>query len=223
MANPFWRILPSRLVVDEVIVSGKTVSSGTTLPVSNSVGFMYSKWTPVLYPPSTSAYVTAVQLASSSVTTTLAGFSSSAAPANFGQPDFARAVRVCPSTSANVTGNVLVVGTNQFGATVTDTIAMTGVQVDGNVAFKSITSVVLPATSSALTPFTIGLSNTFGLTRKFASVSACIRGSVNGTAETTAPILNTTYYTAKFNTSASSSAGNLLDIAYFHTDATDLT
>ncbi len=232
----FDRLFPARKVVDEIITSGVTQPTGVSGWTGQGAVARYNVWTGPFLPPSSSARVLAATNASSSaVTVVTAGLSN---------PDFPRAVRVCASTSAFVSANssvaVLVTGTNQFGETVTDTISMGNGPgpVDGTVAFKTITSVTLPACSSASTPFTIGLSNIFGLDRKTASVAACIRGAVNGTVEATAPVIGVasssgvvspassgglgSRATAKFSTSATSSAGATLEILFVPQDTTHI-
>lgn len=229
--NPLF---PRRIVVDEVITTGTAQLTGTTGWTAQGATARYNSWaTP--RPPSSSAFVMAAQQASTSASTTITTFSS-AGGAALNSPDYPRAVRVCPSTSAlnaaNSSVSVIVNGTNQFGTTVSDTISMGNGPgpVDGTVAFKTITSIVLPACSSPLTPFTIGLSNIFGLDRTPVSPAAAITASVNGTAETTRPIIGAastsgtvspaagpalaSRTTAKFSTAATSSAGALVDILF---------
>lgn len=234
--------LPRRLLVDEIITTGTAQKTGVTGWTGQGAVPRYNSWANPL-PPSSSVAI-CFFMASSSVPTTVTVFSSSAgAPQTLGQPDYPRAVRVIPSTSAfnaaaSSSSFVVINGTNQFGATVSDSISMgNGVgPIDGIVAFKTITSVVLPATSSGQTPFTIGLSNTFGLDRIAASVAAGIHSAVNGTIETTWPIIGAASTsgnsfpafalpvpsrgTAKFATAATSSAGALVEIFFVPQDTT---
>jgi len=61
-----------------------------------------------------------------------------------GQPDVPRCVTV-KGNDGNVTGNVVVAGTNIDGAAITETIALSGATVvSGNKAFKTVTSITLP-------------------------------------------------------------------------------
>lgn len=212
--------LPKRVFFDEVIGTGQSQASGITGYTTKSYGSArYNSWLATL-PPSTSAYALAATVSSSNGTTTIT--------TGLANPDFPRAVKVCASTSQLASGNVVVSGTNQWGASVSDTIALgaagaTGV--DGAVAFKTITSVVLPAatsrnagTSGAAPSVTLGLSNIFGLDRQIDSVAACIRGAKNGTAETTAPIMNTTNHTVSFTNSATSSATAKMEVIFLPQD-----
>lgn len=234
--------LPRRLLVDEIITTGTGQLTGTTGWTAQGGSVRYNSWATPL-PPSSSARILFFN-ASTSAATTVTAFSSSAAAPTIGQPDYPRAVRVCPSTSAfnaaNSSAAVTVNGTNQFGATVADVISLGNGPgpIDGVVAFKTITSVVLPACSSPTTPFTLGLSNIFGLDRTPGSVAAAIRGSVNGTAEATAPVIGiasssgnvspavgiavASRATAKFSTAATSSAGALVDIFFVPQDTTHI-
>lgn len=223
MSNGFDRLLPGRKFVNEIISDGVAQRTGVTGWTARFGVARYNSWaTPC--PPSTSARVLAASAANSSATRTIT--------TGLTNPDYPRAVRVAPSTSTLATGNVVVNGTDQFGATVSDTIALagTGATVDGVVTFKTITSVVLPAISSAGTNVTIGLTNIFGLDRQPSSVASVIRGAVNGTPEATAPLLGVpsssnasalaspTRASAKFNTAATSSAGALVEIFYIPQD-----
>lgn len=228
----FNPLFPRRIVVDEIITTGNTQATGVTgWTVQGASCLRYNSWATPL-PPSSSARVLAVTNASTSASTTLTTFTA--------QPDYPRAVRVCPSTSAFVSAgssvSVAVTGTNQFGTSVTDTISVGNGPgpIDGIIAFKTITSIVLPACSSPLTPFTIGLSNIFGLDRTPLSTAAVIRGSVNGAPEGTAAIIGVastsgtvspatalavpSRATAKISTSATTSAGALVELMFVAQD-----
>lgn len=231
----YVRTQPPRIVVDEIITSGTALRTGTTGWTAQSGSIRYNSWaTP--RPPSSSAFVLASTLSSSNSTTTVT--------TGITAPDYPRAVRVCASTSALATGAVLVNGTDQFGATVQDSINMGGVGgaagVDGILAFKTITSIVLPAGSSGsgtyvMPSYTVGLSNVFGLDRLAGSVGAVVRGVVNGTVEATAPLIgipassysggggglaSAARATAKISSAATSSAGALVEIFYVPQDMT---
>lgn len=81
-----------------------------------------------------------------------------------GQPDVARNVTV-KGNDANVTGDVIIEGTNIAGAAITETIALAGVAVvAGNKAFKTVTRVTLPDWAVANTErVRIGLGAKLGL------------------------------------------------------------
>ena len=241
----FDRLLPARKFVNEIISDGvaqKTGFVGWTAQFAG--GVRYNSWaTPLATSSSVGAGTVAVILAGTTSGPILTAFSTSAGAGGLGQPDYPRTVKIFPSTSAFVAAGgsslsfVTVNGTNQFGATVADTIFMgnSAGPIDGTVAFKTITSIVLPAASSAGTPFTINLGNTFGLDRTPLSQIGVIAGAVNGTRESTYPILGfastsgngagtpagTVSFskgTAKFATAATSSAGALVEIAFIAQD-----
>lgn len=81
-----------------------------------------------------------------------------------GQPDVARNVTV-KGNDANVTGDVVITGTNVEGVTITETIALNAANVvAGNKAFATITSVSLPPYDTANTErVRIGLGAKLGL------------------------------------------------------------
>ncbi len=218
--------LPRRVIVDEVITSGTGQLTGVTGWTGRGEVARYNSWTTPL-PPSSSARVLAASPNSSNGTITIT--------TGLTNPDYPRAVRVVPSTSQGQTGSVVIAGTDQFGASVTDTITLaSNAAVDGVLAFKTITSVQLPQSSGGTCNVTVGLSNIFGLDRTPSGVAACIRGAVNGTAETTAPIIGApstsnatapavgTRATAKFSTAATSSAGALLELLFVPQDTTHI-
>lgn len=246
----FDRLFPGRKVLNEVISDGvaqKTGFTGWTAQFAG--GVRYNSWATPLAPSSSiGAGTVAIVLAGTTSGPTLVAYSTSAgAPSLGAMPDYPRNVRMYPSTSAFVANAsssaffVTINGTNQFGATVSDTIFLGGGPgpVDGTVAFKTITSIVIPACSSAGTPFTFGVGNTFGLDRTPLSQASVVAGAVNGTRESTYPVLGAASSsgtgasaavgavsfakgTAKFATAATSSAGALVEISYIAQDTTHI-
>ena len=81
----------------------------------------------------------------------------------FTQPDFARVVSVKGNASGNA-GNVVVNGTDMADAVITETLALNAAtEVIGTLAFKSITSVVLPIQTHVGTDtVSIGRGNIIG-------------------------------------------------------------
>src|SRR5260221_5758672 len=139
--------LPRRLLMDEYITTGTTQKTGVTGWTGQGAAARVNSWAGPFRPASSSAYVMNIQAATSSAALTITTYSSSGLPNSpFNQPDFPRAVTICPTTSLLATGNVVVNGTDQFGATVADTIALGGTGaplITGVQPFKTITSVVL--------------------------------------------------------------------------------
>ena len=211
MAGGYDRKQPARLMVEEIIANGVTQRTGVTGWTGQFASARYNSWaTPIA--PNTSSVVN-LYAPTSSAAQTLTTFTA--------QPDYPRVLRVAAASSNS--GNVVVTGTNQWGESITDTIVFGASKITNGVkAFKTVTSIVIPATvpSTSAPTYGIGLANLFGLDRKVASVAAVIRGAVNGTAETTAPIVETVGYTASFTTAATSSAGALVEIFFMAQDTT---
>jgi hypothetical protein len=110
-----------------------------------------------LAPANASATAThaAVTLAQTVTTTVTTGIT---------QPDYPRVLSV-KGNDANVTGNVVINGTDFNDAVISDTIALNAANtVNGAVAFKTVTSIVLPAYAVAGTEtVSVGRANIFGL------------------------------------------------------------
>lgn len=84
-------------------------------------------------------------------------------------PDVYRVVTV-KGNQASIAGNVVVTGTDWAGNTVTDTIALDEANsVSGVKAFKTVTSILLPARTSAGDTVSLGCADVFGLTRPVAA------------------------------------------------------
>jgi hypothetical protein len=79
-------------------------------------------------------------------------------------PDFPRVLSITGG-DGNVTGNVVITGTNIRGETVTDTIASSGTDtVVGVVAFKTVSSIQLPVYAVAGTEtISVGITDKLGL------------------------------------------------------------
>lgn len=84
-------------------------------------------------------------------------------------PDVYRVVTV-KGNQASIAGNVVVTGTDWAGNTITDTIALDEANsVSGVKAFKTVTSILLPARTSAGDTVSLGCADVFGLTRPVAA------------------------------------------------------
>lgn len=103
-------------------------------------------------------------------------------------PSPARIVTITPTKAggAAITGNVVITGTDIRGNTITDTIACGAdtVTVLGVKAFKTVTSIALPARQSADDAIVIGTGSALGLDRLMVA-DEYINGSVDGVFETT--------------------------------------
>lgn len=95
-------------------------------------------------------------------------------------PDFPRILSVTGG-DGNVTGNVVITGTNIRGETITDTIALNGTDtVAGTKAFKAVTSVQLPVYAVADTEtVSVGITDKLGLQNIPLSTSVLSEDSGN--------------------------------------------
>jgi hypothetical protein len=115
------------------------------------------------------------------------------ATGTFTQPDFARIATV-KGNASGITGNVVVHGTNIAGTVISDTIALSGAsEVLGVLAFKTITSVDLPAeTHSGTDTVSIGAGNKVGYPSIIDNVKNVISVDFDGAADTGATTAATT-------------------------------
>lgn len=124
------------------------------------------------------------------------------------QPDVPRNLTVTGNAAA-VAGDVVIVGTNAGGETITETIVAAGAAtVVGNKAFKTITSITLPAYVSAGTErIRVGTGAKLGLPAKLSrnSVVAAFLANVR---ETTAPTVAFSASALESNTITLNSALN---------------
>lgn len=97
------------------------------------------------------------------------------------QPDVPRNLTVVASGAA--TGDVVVTGTNIRGDVITETLALNGTNsVVGNKAFKTVTSVAVPAVAG--TTIDLGIGVKLGLSRRMVTDNYQ-QGTVDGTHEAT--------------------------------------
>jgi hypothetical protein len=124
------------------------------------------------------------------------------------QPDVPRNLTVTGNGAA-VAGDVVIVGTNAGGETITETIVAAGAAtVVGNKAFKTVTSITLPAYVSAGTErIRVGTGAKLGLLHKLSrnSVVAAFLANVR---ETTAPTVAFSASALESNTITLNSALN---------------
>lgn len=128
------------------------------------------------------------------------------------QPDFPRNLTVT-GNDANVSGNVIIEGTNGVGAPITETIALNGTAtVVGNKAFATVALITLPAYDTASTErVRVGVGSKLGLPVALNrnSVIAAFR---NGVRETTAPTVAVSASAVEDNTVTLNSALNGTDV-----------
>ena len=133
-------------------------------------------------------YYATATATSGSVTTEVTSF------LNSGRPDYARNVTITPggTTTDVAAGNIVVTGTNIFGETITESIAIAAnasSAVTGASAFATITSVLFPIQDGAAATFTIGTGSKLGLGRCFPAAPICLDAYLGGTVEGTAATL----------------------------------
>lgn len=126
-------------------------------------------------------------------------------------------------TSANTTagvlksaGNVVINGTNVNDDVITETIALNGTtEVVGAKAFKTITSVVLPARLNADDTVSVGIGSKLGLNHKLPHNTVLLT-VLNNTVEGTAPTVTVSSTAVESNTILLNSSldGNQVDCYY---------
>ena len=85
----------------------------------------------------------------------------------------------------NMSGNVVVTGTNIWGQTITDTLAegADGL-VAGTKAFKTVTSILVPVRIQASDAVTVGYGDSLGVDVFLPNTSCCIKQTKDGVADT---------------------------------------
>jgi hypothetical protein len=127
-------------------------------------------------------------------------------------PDVPRNVTATPGgTTANVTAvQVIVTGTDANGSVITETLpafsAGAATAVTGSKAFRTITSISLPATGASVT-IAIGLGAKLGLPMRL-SYDSVMHGFLNGVREATRPVATVNASVVESNTVTLTSALN---------------
>ena len=103
------------------------------------------------------------------------------------QPTTCRNVTITTAKGgvSNMSGDVVVTGTNIWGQTITDTLAegADGL-VAGTKAFKTITSILVPVRVQESDAITVGYGDTLGVDVFLPNTSCCIKQTKDGTADT---------------------------------------
>lgn len=126
------------------------------------------------------------------------------------QPDVPRNITVTPDgSSSTIAGNVLITGTNYLGAVITENISLTGsgiTTLQGNMAFKTVTSVRLPATQSPFTSkISVGTGAKLGLKGCLAHRGDIAWADLAGVREATLPTMASANNSVGNNTASLSS------------------
>lgn len=99
------------------------------------------------------------------------------------QPDYPR-IATIKGNAGGIAGNVVITGTNFKGEVITDTIALNGAnEVLGVKAFRTITSILLPARTQAGDTVSIGVGKLFGLPHIVANATYLLIKNFNGSAD----------------------------------------
>lgn len=127
-------------------------------------------------------------------------------------PDVPRNIKI-KANAAGVTGDVVIHGTNINDDAISETIALNGnTEVQGNKAFKTITSIELPPETNAGTDtVSIGVANKLGLPYKL-SLNTVLKAYRDGALEGTAPTVTVDPDNIENNTVLLNSALNGTDI-----------
>lgn len=135
------------------------------------------------------------------------------------QPDVPRNLTV-KGNDANVSGDVVIAGTNAAGETISETFALNGsAVVVGNKAFETVTLITLPPYDTANTErVRVGVGSKIGLPAKL-SRNSVIAAFLNGVREGTAPTVAVSAAALESNTATLSSAlnGTGVIIDYYET------
>lgn len=134
-------------------------------------------------------YLAAQATSASAITTVLA-----ASMLNSATPDFARNVTITPGgTTTDVFGGDYVInGTDIFGETISETIAIAANASSpqtGTKCFATITSIVFPIQDGAAATFNVGTGSKLALGRCFPAAPIVLQTRLGGTIEGTAPTL----------------------------------
>lgn len=136
-----------------------------------------------------------------------------------GQPDVPRNLTV-KGNDSNVSGDVVIEGTNIAGEAITETIALNGSNVvAGNKAFKTVTLITLPKYDTANTErVRVGVGSKIGLPVKLGR-NTVLAAFLGGARETTAPTVTVSASALENNTVTLNSAlnGSPVIVDYYET------
>lgn len=136
------------------------------------------------------------------------------------QPDVPRNLTV-KGNDANVTGDVVIEGTNAAGAPITETIALNGSSVVvGNKAFASVTLITLPPYDTANTErVRVGTGAKLGLPKPL-NLNTVLAAYLNNVREGTAPTVTVSSSALESNTVSLNSAlnGSSVTVDFYETN-----
>jgi len=121
---------------------------------------------------------------------------------------------VVKGNAAGITGNVVIAGTNYAGTTITETIVATDATVvAGLKAFKTVTSITVPARTTAGDKISIGFNDVLGLPYLLTH-NTILKTYLGNALEGTAPTVTTSATIIESNTIDLNSAlnGSIVDV-----------
>ena len=133
---------------------------------------------------------------------------------NITNPDVPRVLSITGVT--NVTGNVVITGTDMSGATITDTIASNGTAtVVGAKAFKTVTNINVPPYAVAGTEtISIGIANKFGMPVALSNTGFLLVKNFNNAADSGTLTASATLSSCFFSINGTPDGAKILDL-YF--------
>jgi hypothetical protein len=133
-----------------------------------------------------------------------------------GTLDYPRTITITGNASGNA-GNVVVTGTNFAGATITDTIALSGTStVQGAKAFKTVTSLSIPVETHAGTDsLTVGFGAKIGFPVIITNASQVIAKSFNDTVDAGTVTASATLEGSVYAAAGTFDGVKLLELTFF--------
>ena len=131
-------------------------------------------------------------------------------------PDFPRILTVKGNASGNA-GNVVLTGTNFNDEVITETIALNGSsEVLGTKAFKTLTSIALPAETHAGTDtVSIGVGNKFGFPAVISNTGLVFAKNFNGSVDAGTVTASTTVEGSIYAVAGTPDGAKYLDLYFF--------
>lgn len=131
-------------------------------------------------------------------------------------PDFPRQLTV-KGNDANVTGNVVIIGTDFLGAALTETIALNGsAEVVGTKVFKTVTSIQVPVYAVAGTEtVSVGRGAKVGFPIAIPQTTRVIAKNFNGSTDAGTVTAATTVYGSVYAAAGTFDGAKVLELVFF--------
>jgi hypothetical protein len=132
------------------------------------------------------------------------------------QPDFPRALLI-KGNAASEAGNVVINGTDAAGAVISETIALNEANaVNGTVAFKSVTNIVVPVLTSAGDKVRVGTQNVLGIPHKVYNASYVYKTLFDGSTDAGTFVASTDIKSNLYTPAGTLNGVKILALVYFH-------